>query len=199
MMKNHKLIVALILLWLCNTSLFAQNRNNRLVRGGVHFGFEIPVNNKTFSPDFTIYKSLNFKVGGMVRIGYDFAGQVGFYYDINKLQVENTQTNANSAIELGVLKIPFLFSYGYAFSKNNVLRFNIGLQYDALVHMSKNKIDLNKKAFTIHNMSVLGGIGVDLKNISIDISYEKAVKAMASANGSKRYADMICIMLGVVF
>ncbi len=199
MMKNHKLIVAVILLLFCNACLLAQNKHKRLIRGGVHFGFEIPVNNKTFSPDFTIYKSLNFKVGGMVRIGYDFAGQVGFYYDINKLQVKNIQTDATSAIELGVLKIPFLFSYGYAFGKNNVLRFNIGLQYDALVHLSKNKINLEKKAFTVHNMSVLGGIGVDLKNISIDISYEKAVKAMASANGSKRYADMFCIMLGVVF
>ena len=188
----------MIIVFLLSTiNLSAQQ--NHLVHGGVHFGFEIPLNKKTFNTDFKIYQSLNFKVGAMIRIGYSVFGQIGFYYDVNKLQVENLRNNPSSAVELGFLKIPFLLGYGYSFGTKNLLRVHIGLQYDALVHMSKNKINLEKKEFNIHNMNILGSIGVDLHNISIDISYEKAIKPMAASTESKRYADMLCLILGVVF
>lgn len=195
MIKKHVLVLAFFAI--CLTAM-AQPKH--LVRGGLNFGFDIPTCQKDFGSHFNIEQSLNFEIGAFCRVGRHLYGQVGLYYFVNKLQVFNADTSINftSAVELGQLNVPMWI--GYAFFWNKVsLRLAVGAQYRGIVRLSNNKIEFNKDQVRLHNGDAMAGIGIDISNLSLDISYRKAFKSLGKNADSRYFHDVVNLSIGVVF
>lgn len=192
-----KILLALAIAILCRT-VAAQPKH--LVRGGVQFGFDLPTCQKDFGSHFNIEQSLNFEIGAFCRVGRHLYGQVGLYYFVNKMQVFNADTaiNFTSAVELGQLNVPMWI--GYAFFWNKVsLRLAVGAQYRGIVRLSNNKIEFNKDNVRLHNGDAMAGIGIDISNLSLDISYRKAFKSLGKTTDSRYFHDVVNLSIGVVF
>ena len=170
----------------------------RLVRAGIDFGFDVPLYQKDFGSRFKINQSLNFEIGAFARIGRQFYGQVGLYYFINKLQVTNLNTQADSPIELGQLYVPALFVYGLPWGNKNMFTAKVGLAYHGLVKLTNNKIDFTKSDIRCHNLNFMIGAGLEISNFTFNITYKKAFFPLGKASDSHYYQDMLCFSIGVI-
>ncbi|MBO4581501.1 MAG: hypothetical protein J5701_04345 [Bacteroidales bacterium] len=178
-----------------NYSAFSQQR---LVQFGIDFGFDVPLYQKTYGSQFKINQSLNFEIGAFARAGRQFYGQLGLYYFINKLQVTNLNTQSDSPIELGQLYVPALFVYGLPWGKKNMFTVKAGIAYQGLVRLTDNKIDFTKNDIRCHNLNFMTGVGLEISNITFNITYKKACLPLGKESGSRYYQDMLCFSIGIV-
>ncbi len=190
-MKKIFICLSMILL---SFSIDAQ----RLLRGGINIGFDVPLHQKEFSSNFAVSRSINYEFGAFVRIGKTFYAQAGIIYAINKFQIRNLFIDSSSAIEIGQINLPILFVYGYDFSTKKMLRINAGIQYRGVVRFTDNKIQFNKSHINTHNMDIIVGLGFDISNFSFDIAYRKSIKPLGAQKGSKYYQDMLAFSFGVI-
>lgn len=187
--------VIVLLLSLAGTGVV---QAQRIVHFGLDFGFDIPLHQKSYGSQFSIDQSLNFEIGAFVRAGKGLYGQVGLYYYINKLQVTNTSTGGSSPVELGQLCVPALLVYGIPWGKSNMFTLKAGVEYRGIVRLTENKIAFGKDQLRIHNMDITGGIGVEIKNVSINAYYRKSIKPLGKIAPCQYYQDVICLSVGVI-
>ncbi len=193
-MAGLKHICVIVLLGCVAVATQAQ----RIVRVGLDFGFDIPLHQKSYGTQYNIDQSLNFEIGAYARAGKRIYGQIGLYYYINKLQVTRLYTGDASPVELGQLCVPALLVCGIPWGKNNMFTLKAGAEYRGIVRLTDNKIAFNKEQLRIHNLDITGGIGVEIKNISINACYRKSIKPLGKTSPCQYYQDVICLSVGVI-
>ena len=184
-MKKNIFILVLV-------SISCLGFGQRLVQLGLQFGLDVPLNKKPLSENFLMNKSTNFEVGAYLRVGTQFFGQFGAMYYINKTDL--TRDSLESAVELGQINIPLMAGYRHAIGKSTFFRCMLGVQYRGLVRVSNNILEVNKNTFNKNNMDIIGGIGLDVSIITLDVSYRKALVPLME--GSKNYQDVVNISVG---
>ena len=169
-----------------------------LVKWGVKFGFDIPTNRQNFSNLLQYNESINYNVGFQLRVGRRIYGNVGIDYYINKCTFDWKDTiNPYQIIEFSYLAIPLQAGFQIVKTKTASVRILLGLQYRVLMRLSKNDINLYRADFQIHNLDLMGGVGLDLYSFTLDVGYRKNLYPVMPA--SSHYRDMIALSVGLIF
>lgn len=171
-----------------------------LVKWGVKFGLDVPTNKNDFSKDILYKKTFNYNVGFQLRVGERFYGHAEVDYIINKCTLDfNDSTNQSTthSIELGYLAVPLQAGYSILQFDHFTFRALLGMQYRALVRLSKNDINLIRTDMNVHNLDFVGGLGVDIYSFTIDFGYRKSLPAIMP--DSKHYRDMFTFSIGLIF
>ncbi len=191
-----KIKTFLLLLILLVSVAFAPAQ--QLLHWGIKFGLDVPANKNDFSPKFTYDKTLNYNLGFQLRIGERWFGQVGIDYHINKCSLMWKDTiTSNQNLELGYLTVPLQAGFHIVQNDNVSFRIMLGFQYKVLVYLSKNDIGIDRNYFQVHNMDLMGGLGLDFYSFTFDIGYRKSLFPIVA--DSKHYRDMLSLSLGLNF
>jgi len=186
-----KILLLVVCLFLLHT-VFSQD----LVQWGIKFGFDVPTNTKDFNADLAYKKTINYNVGLQLRVGERWFGQTGVEYHINKCSLL-WQDTSHQDMELGYLSIPLQAGFHIIQSEKVAFRAMLGVQYRALVRLSKNDIGIENNHFNIHNFDFIGGLGLDIYSFTLDFGYRKTVNPIMP--NSKHYRDMFIMSVGLIF
>ncbi len=169
-----------------------------MLHWGVRFGFDVPTNKKDFSNSLKYEQTLNYNVGFQLRVGNRLFGQTAVDYYINKCKfIWQDTAISKESMELSYLAIPVEAGF-HIFQINKFsLRAMAGLQYRALVRLTKNDIGIEKKHFQQHNLDAIASLGVDVYSFTVDIGYRKSFFPVMPA--SSHYRDMFTLSLGLIF
>lgn len=189
---NSKKILLIVTFMGTLHALFSQD----LVQWGIKFGFDVPTNTKDFNTDLAYKKTINYNVGLQLRVGERWFGQTGVEYHINKCSLLWKDTS-HQDMELGYLSIPLQAGFDIIQSEKVSFRAMLGVQYRALVRLSKNDIGIENKHFNIHNFDFIGGLGLDIYSFTLDFGYRKTVNPIMP--NSKHYRDMFIMSVGLIF
>lgn len=188
-------IIVLICLFVCVSAV-----SQDLVRWGVKFGLDVPTNKNDFSKNILYKNTFNYNVGFQLRVGERLYGHAEVDYIINKCTldyIDTTNQTTTHSIELGYLAVPLQAGYSILQFDHFALRALLGVQYRALVRLSKNDINLKRTDLNVHNLDFIGGLGVDIYSFTLDIGYRKSLLAVMPK--SKHYRDMLTLSIGLIF
>lgn len=188
-------IIVLICLFVCVSAV-----SQDLVRWGVKFGLDVPTNKNDFSKNILYKNTFNYNVGFQLRVGERLYGHAEVDYIINKCTldyIDSTNQTTTHSIELGYLAVPLQAGYSILQFDHFALRALLGVQYRALVRLSKNDINLKRTDLNVHNLDFIGGLGVDIYSFTLDIGYRKSLLAVMPK--SKHYRDMLTLSIGLIF
>jgi hypothetical protein len=192
-MKMKHLFISLVTIF-----LFSSANAQQLVHWGINFGLDIPTNKNDFSPQMKYDKTLNYNIGLHLKVGNRWFGQTGLNYHINKCSFtwkDSISTFQN--LELGYMTIPLQAGFYIVKTKKVSFRVMLGLQYKALVYLSKNDLGIEKNYFNVHNMDLMGGLGLDFYSFTFDLGYRKSMFAVKQ--DSKNFRDMLALSVGLDF
>lgn len=188
-------IIVLICLFVCVSAV-----SQDLVRWGVKFGLDVPTNKNDFSKNILYKNTFNYNVGFQLRVGERLYGHAEVDYIINKCTldyIDTTNQTTTHSIELGYLAVPLQAGYSILQFDHFAFRALLGVQYRALVRLSKNDINLKRTDMNVHNLDFIGGLGVDIYSFTLDIGYRKSLQAVMPK--SKHYRDMLTLSIGLIF
>lgn len=185
-----------ILFFLSFVFFFACASAQDIVKWGVKFGYDIPTNTKDFNASLAYDRTINYNVGLQLRVGERWFGQTGIEYHINKCSLLWQDTSRQN-IELGYMAIPLQAGFHIIQTEKVSFRAMLGLQYRALLRLTKNDIGVEKKHFQVHNLDFMGGLGLDVYAFTLDVGYRKTTHSIMP--DSKHYRDMFVLSVGLMF
>lgn len=188
-MKTKLLILAIFSFF--STATFAQKLQVG-IKGGANIN---KITGKSFSDEF----SYGYHLGGMLAIGLGkkFAIQPEILF--NQINVDTSSTfssvyqfNKISKVQLKYLSIPILLNY----KPVKYITLQAGPQFGILTNKSKTLVQNGKDAFKSGDVSMLGGIQVNISHLNIYARYAVGLSNLNDIDNKEKWKSQT-IQLGV--
>lgn len=164
---------------------------------GFRLGFNIALELK-YSETDKLDKSLSAEFGAYARFGKIVYGEIGFGYMFQKGTFESQLLSATERVETRYLQIPLKAVAFLPINKKIAFTPNVGLIYQPLIHVTKNGLDYNKSSIRNNSFAFVGGVGMKIHFITIDVAYRKNLTTFFKDRGSAK-PSFFSIMIGFQF
>jgi hypothetical protein len=170
-MKVRFFVLTLVMVAASTIALQAQNQSVPMFQAGLKVGANVfKVNGKSFNDEF----NFGYHAGGFIQLKLSDKWQIQPEVMWNQY---NTRTDTSLSniyklknikdVKLNYLSIPVLLSY----NPTKFISFQAGPQFGVLIDKNKNLFDNGKEAFKAGDLSMLGGVQLNLGTFKVSGRY----------------------------
>ncbi|MBO4403313.1 MAG: outer membrane beta-barrel protein [Bacteroidales bacterium] len=141
----------------------------QLVRWGLYAGTQLPFHTEAVGNNINYLENANFNVGAQLKLDLRLHCQTGIGCSVHSQSVRRTDLDTAADLRSNYINIPLLAGFNLIDQDAFKLRITGGVEYRMLVWVSPNDLSLQKSDFNLHNGNLIGGVGLNLNRLSLDV------------------------------